>query len=282
MRHGQCQDAARISKGDAPSRVKRRFLQVKTMICTFSPARMSTSNMLSIRSSSEKARASSRITVAGRPCPSKSSAKARRVRTASCSFVPPLNTSKSSRCPLRWSAAICRFSSRTMLEPCSLGHAVQIEPGLWSQSPKNGSFSNVRRRLSAISVQERRKPERGDGWLVRKNPPLAGLLRASGPFRPEAPLAGWGGRNRTWRWRIGIRRSRFSERSCRTLFSLKFIGPSKRWNFENRTESAESRASEIIGLSEKNQPTFPTRTPELKSKIAANTGLNCQHPSHRE
>jgi hypothetical protein len=31
------------------------------------------------------------------------------------------------------------------------------------------------------------------------------------------------------------------------LFSLKFIGPSKRWNFENRTESAESRASEING-----------------------------------
>jgi hypothetical protein len=29
------------------------------------------------------------------------------------------------------------------------------------------------------------------------------------------------------------------------LFSLKFIGPSKRWNFKNRTESAESRASEI-------------------------------------
>jgi hypothetical protein len=31
------------------------------------------------------------------------------------------------------------------------------------------------------------------------------------------------------------------------LFSLKFIGPSKRWNFENRTKSAESRASEING-----------------------------------
>ncbi len=31
------------------------------------------------------------------------------------------------------------------------------------------------------------------------------------------------------------------------LFPLKFISPSKRWNFENRTKSAESRASEIIG-----------------------------------
>jgi hypothetical protein len=31
------------------------------------------------------------------------------------------------------------------------------------------------------------------------------------------------------------------------LFSLKFMNPSKRWNFENRTESAESRASERNG-----------------------------------
>ncbi len=31
------------------------------------------------------------------------------------------------------------------------------------------------------------------------------------------------------------------------LISLKSIGPSKRWIFENRTESAESRASEING-----------------------------------
>jgi hypothetical protein len=37
------------------------------------------------------------------------------------------------------------------------------------------------------------------------------------------------------------------------LFSLKFISPSKRWNFENRTESAESRASERNGLSENNE-----------------------------
>jgi hypothetical protein len=35
---------------------------------------------------------------------------------------------------------------------CRLDHAVQIEPGLRPQSPKNGSFSNVRLRLSSISV----------------------------------------------------------------------------------------------------------------------------------
>jgi hypothetical protein len=33
-----------------------------------------------------------------------------------------------------------------------------------------------------------------------------------------------------------------------------------------------------MGLWEKNEPTFPIRTPELKSKIATNTGLNSQHP----
>jgi hypothetical protein len=32
------------------------------------------------------------------------------------------------------------------------GQVVQIEPGLRPQSPKNGNFSNVRRRLSAVSL----------------------------------------------------------------------------------------------------------------------------------
>jgi hypothetical protein len=34
---------------------------------------------------------------------------------------------------------------------CDPGHVVQIEPGLRPQSTKNGNFSNVRRRLSAVS-----------------------------------------------------------------------------------------------------------------------------------
>jgi hypothetical protein len=34
-----------------------------------------------------------------------------------------------------------------------VGHAVQIEPGLRRRSPKNGNISNIRRRLSAISLQ---------------------------------------------------------------------------------------------------------------------------------
>ena len=46
------------------------------------------------------------------------------------------------------------------------------------------------------------------------------------------------------------------------LFSWKFIGPSKRWNFENRTESAESRASEINGPF--GERALPRRSPEFK------------------
>jgi len=52
---------------------------------------------------------------------------------------------------------------------------VQIESSLRPQSPKNGSFSSVRRRLSAISLRECRKSEPGDWWRIRKSPPLAGL-----------------------------------------------------------------------------------------------------------
>ena len=58
---------------------------------------------------------------------------------------------------------------------CKLGHTVQIEPGLRPQSPKNGSFPNVRRRLSAISPWECLKWELGDRQLSCKSPPLAGL-----------------------------------------------------------------------------------------------------------
>ena len=52
---------------------------------------------------------------------------------------------------------------------------MQIEPNLRPQSPKNGSFSNVRRRLSAISRRKRPNSESGDRPAVRKGPPLAAL-----------------------------------------------------------------------------------------------------------
>lgn len=44
-----------------PSSAKARVLQVSTMTCCFSPARLSASNICSIRLSSEKTNASSRI-----------------------------------------------------------------------------------------------------------------------------------------------------------------------------------------------------------------------------
>jgi hypothetical protein len=55
------------------------------------------------------------------------------------------------------------------------GHAVQIELGLRPQSPENGSFSIVCRRLSAIPLAECPKWEPRDWRLIRKSPPLVGL-----------------------------------------------------------------------------------------------------------
>jgi hypothetical protein len=60
---------------------------------------------------------------------------------------------------------------------CKAGHAVLIESSLRSQSPENGSISNIRRRLSAISRPETPIPEPGDRQPIRKSPPLAGLCR---------------------------------------------------------------------------------------------------------
>ena len=46
---------------------------------------------------------------------------------------------------------------------------------------------------------------------------------------------------------IGVATDLLVREELQNLFLLKFIGPSKRWNFAHRTESAESRASEING-----------------------------------
>jgi hypothetical protein len=45
---------------------------------------------------------------------------------------------------------------------CKLGHAVQIKSGLRLQSSENGNISNIRRRLSAISLPETPIPEPRD------------------------------------------------------------------------------------------------------------------------
>ena len=130
---------------------------------------------------------------------------------------------------------------------CKPGRAVQIGPGLQPQSPKNGSFSNVCRRLSAISLREWPISEPRDSWLIRKSPPLAGLSPSDRDIF-SGRQTGWLGREDSnldvanWNRMLSAVRE-----EPQNLFSLKFRSPSKRWNFENRTESAESRASERNG-----------------------------------
>jgi hypothetical protein len=58
---------------------------------------------------------------------------------------------------------------------CKLGHAVQIEPSLRPRSLKNGNFSYIRRRLSAISLRNCPNSESGDRPPIHKSPPVAGL-----------------------------------------------------------------------------------------------------------
>jgi hypothetical protein len=53
-----------------------------------------------------------------------------------------------------------------------------------------------------------------------------------------------------------------------------FTNSSKHPTFENRTEPAESRALERIEHPEKDGRALPIGSPELKSEIAANTGLD--------
>lgn len=79
--------------------------------------------------------------------------------------------------------------------------AVQIEPGLQPLSPRNGSISNIRRRLSEIS------PWKWPNFGVWR--PTANLQKAR-HWRAfltllwakslGAGLPGWGGRIRTLRW----------------------------------------------------------------------------------
>ena len=96
---------------------------------------------------------------------------------------------------------------------CMVGHAVTIEPGLRPQSPKNGSFSNSRRRLSAISLRECLKLEPGDRWLIRESPPLAGLSRGIRDIFSQRRTA-WLGREDS--------NSRIPDRT-RSLFALLLI-----------------------------------------------------------
>jgi hypothetical protein len=66
-------------------------------------------------------------------------------------------------------------ASENLTIPRHTGHAVQIEPNLRSQSPKNGNISNMRRRLSAFSPQSCANLESGDRLPIQKNSQLAGV-----------------------------------------------------------------------------------------------------------
>jgi hypothetical protein len=84
------------------------------------------------------------------------------------------------------------FGAGQRLYVCQPRHAVQIEPGLCTQSPRNGNFPNVRRRLSAISLPECPKWGSGDWPLTCESPPLAGLCASIGALSLSAGLLGWG------------------------------------------------------------------------------------------
>jgi hypothetical protein len=87
-----------------------------------------------------------------------------------------------------------------------------------------------------------------------------------------------GGRNRTSIWRLRNRMLLPVREELQNPISSELTSVSKHSNFENRTESAESRALERNEPFGENGRTLPIRRPELKSEIAANTGPNYQHP----
>jgi hypothetical protein len=116
---------------------------------------------------------------------------------------------------------------------------VEVSPKWKSSRPLLETFNKL------ASISQNREP--GDRRLHRKSPPMAGPP----PLNDDAFFdlgTAWLGREDSnldmpnWNRMLSPVRE-----EPQNLFSLKFIGPSKRWNFENRTESAESRASEING-----------------------------------
>jgi hypothetical protein len=60
--------------------------------------------------------------------------------------------------------------------------------------------------------------------------------------------------------------------------SLGFTSCSKQSTFENRAESAESRALERSELFGEEWRALPIGRPDLRSEIATNAGLNCEYP----
>jgi hypothetical protein len=98
-----------------------------------------------------------------------------------------------------------------------------------------------------ISTSSSANWEFGDGIGYAKKPAFPAQSRLFWELGPNAGMAGWGGRYRTWSGDFELGRSRLFERGYRTPVSMAFISLSKHSNLENRTESAESRAQERNG-----------------------------------
>jgi hypothetical protein len=94
----------------------------------------------------------------------------------------------------------------------------------------------------------------------------------------DAGMDGWGGRNRTSIWRFRNRMLLPVREELQNPIASEFTSVSKHSNFENRTESVESRVCREMSHSEKKGRILPIRGLELKSEIAANTGVHYQHP----
>jgi hypothetical protein len=73
------------------------------------------------------------------------------------------------------------------------------------------------------------------------------FLRCARAQSPVDGLAGWGGRIRASIWQIGNQMLSPDQGESQDRLRLRFLTASKYWNFEKRTKSAESRASEING-----------------------------------
>jgi hypothetical protein len=74
---------------------------------------------------------------------------------------------------------------------CQAGDAVQIEPVLRSQSPKNGNFSNIRQRLSPISLGNRPNRSLETNRQFTKARHWRAFLALPSVKSPVAGLPGW-------------------------------------------------------------------------------------------
>jgi hypothetical protein len=128
-----------------------------------------------------------------------------------------------------------------------LHHVAAIKPGL-RRLPKNGNFPRRSRKLSASSPVRPRNLELGRLSTGLQQPrSLVGLSVIIPASFSDPGTAGWGGRIRTSIWRIRNRMLLPVQKELQNPVSLRFVSLSKHSNFENRTESAESRASERNG-----------------------------------